>query len=208
MANPPPDTLPEEEYHLSPRKHKAPQERRPLLPLWSLVLTFLVVLLVAGSFIGTVILLGGRSAPANNGQPVIVVISPAPSETPGINELFDITPTPNPLLSEATQSPAESIALSGPTLVPTPTITPTMIAIAPGATVIIISPGGINVRTAPGMDAGREFVANHSETFTVIDGPQQADDLTWWQIRDPRNNRTGWAAENDGLSDLMEVFVP
>lgn len=176
-------------------------------PLWSVLLVVFLALLVGGTIIAAIILLGGNRIPANTAEPVVVMISAVPSETPELSDLFEITPTPNFTSSGAT--PAQSVALTGPTLIPTPTITPTLITIVPGATVIIISPGGVRVRSEPGTSTRVNFVANFNETFTVVDGPQQVDDLTWWQIEDPDNSgRSGWAAENDGLSDLMQVFVP
>ena len=74
---------------------------------------------------------------------------------------------------------------------------------------IIISQGGINVRSTPGMGSAVNFTANNSEVFTVIAGPEVIDGLQWWQIQDRANpGRVGWAAENDGIADLFQVYVP
>lgn len=201
MTSRPHDTLPEE---VPPRKGKPSPS--PLPPLWALLLTVFFALLMAGCIIAAIVALGGRTAPGTGGEPVVVVISAVPSTTPPLSELFQqgATATPDSL---ATQAPAQSVALTGPTLIPTATVTPTPVAIEVGATVIVISQGGVNVRSAPGTNNTVSFVANHNETYTVIGGPQVVDDLRWWQIQDGRG-RSGWLAENDGLSDLIEVFVP
>ncbi len=205
---PPPPTLPEERTTRPPRKSK-PEPANPLPPAWSILLTVFIVLLLAGCLIGTLVALGGNTVPTGGNEPVMIVISAVPSATLPLSELVGGPPSATPDLAVATPMPNQSIALTGPTLIPTPTITPTAIAIAVGATVIIKSQGGVNVRTTPGTDNPREFVGNVGETFLITDGPQEADDLRWWQIRDPFNsNRIGWVAENDGLSDLIAVFVP
>ena len=210
MTDRPPDTLPEEEFYLPPRKRKPKPEgqRRSMLPpLWSILLTLFMALLLAGCVIAAVIALGGNGVPIASAEPVVVMISAVPSDTPQLSELFEITPTPNIAITGAT--PAQSVALTGPTLIPTATITPTLITIAVGAQVIVISPGGINVRAAPGTNSSTlEPPADFNQVLTVIGGPEVADDLTWWQIQDTRNNRTGWVAEHDGEADLIQVFVP
>ena len=205
---PPPPTLPEEKRSVPAQKPK-PRPGNPLPPAWSVLLTIFIVLFMAGCLIGTLIALGGNTVPTGGSEPVIVVISAVPSATIPLNEVVGGPPSATPDLAISTALPAQSVALSGPTLIPTPTITPTLITIGVGATIIVKTQGGVNVRTAPGTENPREFVGNLSETFLVTDGPQQVDDLRWWQIRDPFNsNRIGWVAENDGLSDLIEVFVP
>ena len=200
MTARPPDSLPEE---VSTRKRKPPSS--PLPPLWAWLLTAFVALLIAGGIIAAIIVLGGSSVPRTGGEPVVIVISAVPSATPQLSELFQpaATATPDTI---STQAPAQSVALAGPTLIPTPTITSTPIAIDVNVTVIVVSPGGVNVRGTPGTVSTVNFVANVNETYTIIGGPQVVDGLRWWQIQDARN-RSGWLAENDGLSDLIEVFV-
>ncbi len=203
---PPPDTLPEEEYERPARKAK-PRPAGPLPPLWSVALTFVIALVMAGCLIGSLIALGGRSSIQADSRPVILVTS-APSPTSALEELLQPTATVD-LPGTPAPVPSQSIQLSGPTLAPTATATPTPIAISVGAQVIIISQGGINVRSTPGMDSAVNFTANNAEVFTVAAGPDVIDNLRWWQIQDPANPaRSGWAAENDGIADLFQVYVP
>lgn len=197
------------DYYVTSGKRKPKPDRRnsPLyLPLWSLALMLLFVLGIAGGLIILVIALGGHRN-ANEAEPVIIVLTAAPFETPSLPQLTPPAPTiasfPNAL------DPAASVALSGPTLAPTLTFTPTQATIIVGSQVIVIGAGGVNVRAAPGRDNPVLFSANRNERFMVIDGPRDVGDLTWWEIRDPLDtSRTGWAAEGDNSQTLLEVYVP
>lgn len=202
----PPPTLPEEAFDdLPPRKSK-PSRGGPLPPFWSVALTFFLALSVAGCLIGALIMLGGRSSQQEASQPVIL-ITHAPLPTTALDGLVEPTAT---IEIGGTPQPQtdQGIQLSGPTLAPSATATPTPIAIDVGAQVIVISQGGINVRNAPGTGSAVVFTANNNQTFSVIGGPEVVDGLRWWQIRDITNGNSGWVAENDGLSDLIQVYVP
>ncbi|MBZ0298251.1 MAG: SH3 domain-containing protein [Anaerolineae bacterium] len=204
---PPPDTLPEEVYENLPGRKPKPRQPGPLPPFWAVALTFFVALGMTGCLIAAVIGLGGRSQPRAEGEPLILITS-APSPTSRLEELLGPTATAD-LFATPLPLPPQSIELSGPTLIPTATMTTTPIAIAVGAQVVVISQGGINVRAAPGTASGVSFTANHNDTFSVIGGPEVVDGLRWWQIRDGSNSsRSGWVADNDGVADLIEVYLP
>jgi hypothetical protein len=200
---PPPQSLPEERSY-PPRKRKS-KPGSALPPLWSIAATVLVAAALAGCAIATFVALGSGSAARGEREVVLQVTAALASDTPALDERFA---TPSPTLAlNSTAAPEQSIVLLGPTLVPTHTATSTAITVAVGTRIIVISQGGVNVRAAPGTTSERSFVANFNQTYDVIGGPERADDLTWWQIRNPQNNQTGWIAENDGLSDLIEVFI-
>jgi len=56
---------------------------------------------------------------------------------------------------------------------------------------------GLNMRASASTAAERLSVAAEGEVFIVAAGPTQADDLTWWFLRDEANpHREGWAAAN------------
>ncbi len=226
MPNPPP-RLPEQDntqpitresdtqiieppdFYVTPGKRKPKPDRRQsvfYLPLWSLALMLLVVFGIAGGLIILVIALGGPKN-VSGGEPVIIVLTAAPFETPSVPQMTQIAPTLSPITNAA--NPAATVALSGPTLAPTMTYTPTQATIAVGSQVIVVGAGGVNVRAAPGRENAVNFSANRNERFMVIDGPREVGDLMWWEIRDPLNtSRTGWAAEGDNSQDLLEVYVP
>ncbi len=107
-----------------------------------------------------------------------------------------------------------------PTPLPTPTtaLTPTPIPpLAPGPGEIAVGRfvqvsgtggDGLRLRTAPGLDAPVRFLARESEVFQVVDGPQIADDYTWWHLVAPYDpQREGWAVANY-LSVLPETPQP
>ena len=70
-----------------------------------------------------------------------------------------------------------------------------------GSMVVVNASGGLNVRAGAGLDHNIMFNADFGAVFEVEDGPQQANGLTWWMIRDPMNSsRFGWAA-----ADYLDV---
>ncbi|MBZ0289287.1 MAG: hypothetical protein K8I30_16830, partial [Anaerolineae bacterium] len=113
-----------------------------------------------------------------------------------------ITPTTQVIF---TREPAQAVTLTGPTLVPTATLTPTPAMIAVGSTVIVVGDGGVNIRSGPSRGEGVNAVANRGDTFMVTDGPQEADGLTFWELGTDADHVIGWAAESDGVNVLLEV---
>lgn len=189
-----------------PRKRKPDRRSSGLyLPIWSLVLMLLTVFGIVGGAIFLVITLGGPMI-NTTAEPIILVITAQPTEIPLGAQSILASPT---LPAQATfAAPAESVALSGPTLAPTATFTPTPPVIALGVTVIVAGEGGVNVRSAPGRASSVLFTADRNRTFIVLDGPQEVDGLTWWRIRELFDaGRDGWAAESDGSQELLKVFV-
>ena len=54
---------------------------------------------------------------------------------------------------------------------------------------------GLRIRRNPGVDAEIVFLANESEVFTVIGGPEEKDGILWWQLTTPYDDsRSGWAS--------------
>ncbi len=195
---PPPGYVP-----YTPRKRKRDMARSGLyLPLWSLILMLLVVMGIAGVIIFLVLYLGGPSYVAG-GNPQIIIVTAAPSASPERPQVAQTTPTA-PLIEAAQPVPA-TLALEGPTLVPTGTFTPTPIVIAVGGRVRVVSVSRINIRLAPGTNQSIVFGGDPGDTFTVIGGPQQVDELTWWQVQ-ANNGQSGWAAENDRTQQLLEAI--
>ncbi len=94
------------------------------------------------------------------------------------------------------------------TLFPTPTdaayISPEGITL--GAYVQITGTGGdgLRLRSGPGTNAEMLFIGMEDEVFEVRDGPQQANDFTWWYLVAPYDeSRSGWAA-----SEYLVVVSP
>lgn len=54
---------------------------------------------------------------------------------------------------------------------------------------------GLRVRNNPGTDSEVVFLANESEVFIVIGGPEEDDGILWWELTTPYDEtRSGWAS--------------
>lgn len=57
--------------------------------------------------------------------------------------------------------------------------------------------GGLRLRDGPGLDRTVRILGAEEEIFLVIDGPQPADNYTWWYLEGPFDEtRHGWAVSN------------
>ena len=101
------------------------------------------------------------------------------------------------------------------TVIPAPTLTPTVFAtrapqtleihyvsedgLSVGTVVEVFDTGdtGLSVRPQPGTGGYLNFVAREGERFKIIDGPDSRNNYTWWKlesVNDP--DRNGWAASD------------
>lgn len=205
MRPEPPPFLPGEQYS-DTRKRKPSTERdNPLyMPLWAVLLMLVGVFGAAACAVLAVVSLGGRATfPAS--EPEIVVLTAAPTTTPegGLLALA-ASPTPPPLTSQ----PLTDVVFQGPTLAPTATPTAMPAVVAVGGRVEVVNRNGARVRATPGTDdtVNRVLrVVNYGHVFEVVSGPQQANGLTFWQVRDLQNGEAGWVAEFDGQSQILRV---
>ncbi len=143
----------------------------------------------AAAMLAGVIALGGDAAPG--GEPQIVIVTPMQTPTSPLDALLT---TPTPTLQVIQSGDNTFFDLQGPTLMPV-IFTPTPMGIALGVTIRVDVDGGLNVRPQPTTDNTPLFQAQYGELFTVVEGPENAQGLTWWRIEslaDP--SRTGWAA--------------
>jgi len=177
--------------------HPDSQDTAPsvLPPWWSCLLT---VVLVIGAVAGVVILvlaLGGRVPPQP--APRLVVLTVNPTALIGQSLAAGVTPAPS--LEAVVNRPQVSFELSGPAL-PTPSFSPTPEVVAVGKTILVVDVGDqqLNVRDRAGVNGTTViFRAPEQSQFVVVEGPTQADGLTWWRIQDPNTpSRNGWAASN------------
>lgn len=70
----------------------------------------------------------------------------------------------------------------------------------PGGMALVVSDGGLSNKlfSEPRLDEGGIFAQNSAGTqFTLLDGPEQADGHTWWQVR-RTDGVEGWVV-TDGL---------
>jgi len=208
-APPPGNQPPHQGRPPRPRQSRARQRQKKrrqgglYLPLWSLALT---VLLVAGCAVGLVVIvvnLGGNT-PEDNPPPALIVNSPQPTAQTGPFPASPATPTIPPDLDPGVSGPPPqpppSFRFSGPTLEAIATATSTPMPVGIGVNVIVtdVEPDELNVRNEPGT-RGTEIVfrAPEGTRFTIVEGPRQADGLTWWRVQNTVNTaQTGWAASN------------
>ena len=191
-----------------PRRSKA--DSGFYLPLWSIGLMLFGVVAIVGCFVLFALNLGGRQVLPTS-APRFVIITAEPT-LPGQESLPSllVSPTFPAGFGPGFQGTMPAFSLTGPTLEPvvftsTPTEAP---AIQVGSVVQIITAGGANIRNAPGTGSAAITVGREGQQFTVIGGPEQANDLTWWQVRNADGSVTGWVAENDRTNDLIAVVSP
>ncbi len=134
---------------------------------------------------GCLLVLLGITVVAALGGTWLLTRSPAPP--PG--------PRPTAIIWTASPTPTAT-----PTPIPTATpVPPPPTGIGIGARVRVSGTGsaGLNLRAEAGTTAERLGVAQEGEYFIVAGGPQEADALTWWFLRDEANpQREGWGAAN------------
>lgn len=201
MPPPPPPRRPAPTVYtpdpISYRRPPTGDERGFYLPLWSIGLMLLAVAGIVGCFSLLVISLGGRQIPPTSAPRfVIITAQPTLSGQETLPALL-VSPTLPEGFVPGFQGTVPAFALQGPTLPPV-IFTPTPIALAVGAQVIVTDAGdsGLNIRSGPSRDNAVQFLAPEGTLFNIIAGPQQsADGLVWWQVQDPvQPNRVGWAA--------------
>jgi hypothetical protein len=144
--------------------------------------------------------LGGH--PATPLPPRFVVLTAQPSETIVITIPVLAAPT-NPAGLNANGA-VQPFVLEGPTLAPV-IISPTPESIALGKIVVVTAEdNGLNVRSGPGTQNDRLFVAPAGQRFIILDGPVQADGFTWWKLQNVTDSsQIGW-----GAAIFLEIPTP
>jgi len=103
-------------------------------------------------------------------------------------------------------TPSATYAVIVPTTLVTPTATaalpisvtvspPVFTEIAPGAQVVVQGTRGVVLRLRASPSTGAQVLDTLKEgmLLLVIEGPQQADNYTWWKVRTAQG-KEGWAA--------------
>ena len=165
------------------KKAQEPQARRQRvkLPPWVLlaILVGIIILLCVGLVLIIQAIRGGGDEEGTATPLPTNTVQVAPTNT---RSLFTATP-------EVT--PTNTVVL--PIETPLSTASPT--EIGPGALVVVqgTSGAGLNLRAEPTTQA--QVVANAREgtVLTVLEGPQEAGNHTWWKLRTP-DGKEGWGA--------------
>lgn len=190
-------------YNIERVRRQRQQEQGVLyFPLWSLGLMLLVVMILAFVIVFLVVALGGTNTSIPEQDAVIRIVTQEASNTPDIpdpNEAVLATPTlPDGLVVVLPEETPVNLNLDGPAL-PTIAFTNTPIPLSVGVQVSVANVGDqeLNVRDVPGVTGSQVlFRAVEGTEFSIVDGPQQADGFTWWQIQDPTTAQRGWAVAN------------
>jgi hypothetical protein len=157
------------------------------LDLGKLIRYFLNPWLVFGAIgigvallVATLLLLSWTRTPPMHGSGGTAVITVIP------------LPTATPILPTATPTESATLAPTGLPLPPPGNI-------AKDAYVQVTGTGGdgLRLRAGPGLDRDVRMLGVEDEVFLVQDGPQQADNFTWWFLVGPFDEaRQGWAVAN------------
>lgn len=118
--------------------------------------------------------------------------------------------------------PPSAAALAQMTVIPAPTITPTVPVVDEGETIDVryVSPegfsigayvkiqntqgAGLKIRPNPGTDGNVKFIADEGELFIITEGPDDRNGYTWWKLEGFENpERAGW-----GASAFFELVAP
>jgi len=168
----------------TPEHQPQPHARRrgPILPPWALlvILVGALILLCVGLVLGVNALRNrsrAESTPEATATNLVVPIS---------------TWTPVPVQPQPLQTASPTVEL--PSLETPPPQQFTEIAV--GATVVVQGVGtdGLNVRADAGTAAEILETVPEGTNLVVLEGPQEADGLTWWKVRTPAGQE-GWAAD-------------
>ena len=82
-----------------------------------------------------------------------------------------------------------------PALALTPIAPAPVGGLTPGGRAAVVFAGGVNLRAEPSLNASVVGGLDLGEDVAVIGGPQQAEDITWWQVQTDVN-LVGWAAQS------------
>jgi len=113
-------------------------------------------------------------------------VAPPPPATPTATAKPAATPLPTntPVPPTATPPPATATATPAP-------------HVMVGATVMVSDTGGLDLRlrAGPGLDFVTLKIVQEGAQLLVLEGPQTADDHTWWRMREAQGV-VGWAVED------------
>jgi hypothetical protein len=121
--------------------------------------------------------------------PTVNLVEPQYTAQPtAFNTLPLLTNTPTrPVLIEQTATPGQDVA----TPAAGATVAPAGLAIGDTAKVTGTGGQGVNMRSGAGTSNARVKTLADGSTVEIIGGPTEANDFTWWQVRDSAGV-SGW----------------
>ena len=166
----------------------------------SLALTLLIMLPLA---LAIAVIVLSRRAPEPLPAAAIIRVLEAP-RSPSEIERVDAVSEDETRIIIAAEAKAD-LRMDGPAL-PAPVITLTPLPLRIGAAVNAAGLDGqeLNVRSRPSLrDSVILFRVREGDAFELVAGPQLADGLIWWRVRDQRLGVEGWAA-----ADYLRLAAP
>lgn len=165
-----------------------------LWPKWMWVAIPLLVIIVVAGLWWAIFAPSEPSTPTPTPTPTMKPIAPQPTQAPTLQET----------LPPGEPSPTYQVLPPLPTFTPTPLVvmTPTGEAVVEGALglgigdkVKVTGTGnvGLNMRAGAGTGHARVKTLPEGSVVEVIGGPTEANEFTWWQVRD-QTGATGWVA--------------
>jgi hypothetical protein len=125
--------------------------------------------------------------------------TPTPTSPPTPTESGQPATSAEPMV-QPVSTPFPQAPVDTPTPGPTSTFTPTPLpgtALAAGQPARVTAPAGLNFRDAASTGGNLLGQLGTGQRVTVLEGPVQADDFTWWRVDDGAGN-VGWVAQGDG----------
>jgi hypothetical protein len=139
--------------------------------------------------------------------PTLASPTVTPVVTPTAPPAVTMAPTPTPVLTPTATS--ETPPTASPAMTPTPVLSPTA---TPEGGIPSPTVGGraqvttqyqyVNLRDEPGQGTNVIGQLTNGTIVTILDGPQDVDNLRWWKVEDDQGN-VGWAAERVGAEVLL-----
>jgi hypothetical protein len=121
---------------------------------------------------------------------------PAEAGDPQVPELIILTAPPSPTAGP-TSPPIAPTSMPTFTPIPTPDVAIAPEEILPGYYAVVANTDGLGL-TVRGGPSTRNVIVTVAEEGTILfilDGPQDAENFTWWQVR-LDNGLEGWAVAN------------
>ena len=166
-----------------PDKKAGPQarRRRVTLPPWALLvlLVGIIIILCEGLILVVQAIRGGGDEEGTATLPPTNTVQATATAT---RSLFTATPV---------VAPTDTVVLP----IETPLTTPSPTEIGPGVQVVVqgTAGAGLNLRAEPSTQAQVVVNAREGATLTVLEGPEEGGNHTWWLLR-TADGKEGWGA--------------
>ncbi len=122
-----------------------------------------------------------------------VRVTPTPEPPPTVEPptAEALAPTAEPTLGPPTAAPATPVPIAAATASPQPPASTG--TLAPGQTALVLAGGGLNMRDIAGSKGKLLGRVLQGAVVTIVAGPKNAENYTWWQI-DNGAGQVGWVA--------------